>query len=187
MTVRLVTDKTRYSHGEPVEATVRLANLAGEAVSGAPCRVTAMQEGRIIATERLAEDAEIPGTYGAFLKELPQGSMTIRVTGPEVQELLRSEEYTDPVETVVVVDPEDSVEMRNTRCNLPLLKRIAQSTGGMVVPPTALATAVEQLNLAPEVSEEVSQVPLWSRWGCLWLFLGCLTAEWVVRKLKGLA
>ncbi len=104
-----------------------------------------------------------------------------------MQALLREEGYAETVKTDVVIEPPFSPELRNTRCNLPLLTQIAAATGGAVVPPTALPTVLATLNLSPEVSEEVGQVPLWPRWRYLALFLGCLSVEWVMRKLAGLA
>jgi len=44
-----------------------------------------------------------------------------------------------------------------------------------------------QLDLSPEVTERTERQPTWARWACLWVFLGCLTAEWIVRKLGGMA
>jgi hypothetical protein len=91
------------------------------------------------------------------------------------------------VETTVRIDPPNSLELRNTRCNLPLLARLAQSTNGLVLPPTAVATAMNRIDLAPAVTESSSRKPLWDQWLCLWIFLGCLTAEWIIRKLGGLS
>ncbi len=185
-TIRLSTDKTRYKHGETVDVTVRLTRLNGEAVSGlADCRVIARQDGRIVASTNLPENVKRPGEYRTTIKRLPNGSVTLTVVSEP--SLLASEGRTEPVETVVVVEPEDELEMRNTRCNLPLLMQIAKATGGMVVPPTALATLASHLDLEPTVTEQVSQQPVWARWAYLWIFIGCLTAEWVVRKFAGMA
>ena len=80
-----------------------------------------------------------------------------------------------------------TLEMRNTRCNLALLSQIAQRTGGAVLTPTGLEAALSHLEFSPEVSETVSQQPLWTRWIILWIFIGLLTLEWGVRKLLGMA
>ncbi len=185
--VRLVTDKTQYEHGDEVHVTVRLSQRDGDPVSGASCRGVARQSERVVATVDLVEDEDAPGLYAGVFKGLSKGRTTISVAGVEVQSLLAAEGYTDPVETFVVINPDISPELRNTRCNLPLLAQIAEATGGLVVPPTGLAAAVSQLDLSPEVSETVTERPLWTRWTCLWVFLGCLTVEWVVRKSVGLA
>ncbi len=42
-------------------------------------------------------------------------------------------------------------------------------------------------DLEPETTESIARRPLWTRWWCLWVFVGCLAAEWIVRKRIGLA
>ena len=104
-----------------------------------------------------------------------------------VGSLLASEAYSGEVETSIGIELQKTLELRNTRCNLSLLNQIAESSGGQVIPPTALKTVLSQLDLSPKVSQTVSQKPLWAKWTYLWLFLGFLTAEWIIRKLVGLA
>ena len=67
-----------------------------------------------------------------------------------------------------------------------LLEQIAKMTGGQVVPPTAIDEVLRLASLSPEVTETVQRTPLWNRWSNLWIVLGCLSIEWIVRKRKGL-
>jgi hypothetical protein len=186
-TVKISTNKARYTQGDDVEVTARLNSLSGDGVSGADCLVMARQEGHLVAQVELDEDEEQPGVYHGVLKDLPLGSITLSAMGPEIQSLLAEEHHTDPIETEITVDPPETLELRNTQCNLALLSRIAESTGGMTIPPTALETVIKQLDLAPEISETVSQQAVWTRWVLLWIFLACLATEWAVRKLAGMA
>jgi hypothetical protein len=75
--------------------------------------------------------------------------------------------------------------MMDTRCDRALLEQIAKTTGGQIVPPTAVAEVLELASLSPEVHENVERTPLWNRWANLWIILGCLFVEWIVRKAKG--
>jgi len=186
-TVRLTTDKTRYERTDTVLATVQLSELRGGAVTGAAPRVVAYHHEDIVTSVALAEDEEIAGLYRGELKKLPPGSIVLEVAGAQIQSLLAAEGFGKPVRAIITVDPHRSMELRNTRCNLPMLNQLAQSSGGMVVPPTALGPVLSQLDLSPRVSEKVAKRPLWNRWAALWVFLGCLAVEWVVRKLVGLA
>ncbi|MDB6154359.1 MAG: hypothetical protein JWL90_2812, partial [Chthoniobacteraceae bacterium] len=77
--------------------------------------------------------------------------------------------------------------LRNPLCNMPLLRQIADASGGIIVPPTGLAAALQQLNLEPEASETISKQPLWNRWDLFWLFIICLSLEWAGRKFLGLS
>jgi hypothetical protein len=76
--------------------------------------------------------------------------------------------------------------MLDTTTNRALLEQLAEMTGGQVTPPDAMAEVIELASLSPEVSETVRRTPLWNRWMNLWIVVGCLFVEWVVRKHKGL-
>jgi hypothetical protein len=186
-TVHLSTDKARYSRGQSVQVMAQLCRPAGQAVSGAQCRVVAHQQDRVVASVDLAEDAEAPGVYRGQLQGLPVGPVALEVAGAQVQSLLAEEGYTRPVQAIIAMDPAESLELRNTRCNLPLLTQLAQASGGTIVPPTALEAALGDLDLAPRTWQSVSRQPLWTRWAYLWLFLGCAALEWLIRKLVGMA
>jgi hypothetical protein len=186
-TCRLGTDKTGYQQGEEVQASLRLGDLEGRPVQGAKVALTARQDDREIGRGDMSEDAQEPGVYRAVIKGLPAGEVTLTAAGQEVQALLASEGVSQPVETRIRVEPDVSSELRNTRCNLPLLKQIADATGGLVLPPTALEAAATQLDLKPKVTRTLSDQPQWAQWKYLWVFIGCLAAEWVLRKAAGLA
>jgi hypothetical protein len=101
--------------------------------------------------------------------------------------LLASEKYRRPIETVLNMDPSGMVELRHPLCNMSLLREIADTAGGMIVPATGLSGALQQLNLDPEILETVMKKPLWNRWDLFWIFIGCLTLEWGGRKYVGLS
>jgi len=185
-TVKLSTDKTRYAQDEEVLVSAWLNDPEGNAVSGVVVRAVAMHEGSEVAEVTLEEDRQQDGLYTAVLEDLPTGSVRIRAEGPQVSRLLAQEKYDGVVETEVVIDPPDVLELRDTRCNLALLKQVADSTGGLVVPPTGLKAAISHLDLSPEVTEEVRVEPLWAHWGFLVVFLGCLAIEWIIRKSIGM-
>lgn len=186
-TVRLSTDKSRYEQGESVQVSARLRQLDGRAVSGAACRLVALQDGKLLQEIALKEDGSRPGSYLGALEQLPTGPVRLELTGDKVTTLLADEKYRRPIETTVSVDPSGVLELRHPLCNLPLLREIADASGGMVVQPTGLAAALSQLNLEPEVRENVSKKPLWNRWDLFWLFIACLTLEWAGRKYVGLS
>ena len=186
-TVRLSTDKSRYDHGEPVGVSVRLTLLDGRAVRGETVHVSALQEGKLVQEISLKEDTDRPGTYQGTLPQLPVGPVKLQAGGDRIKELLTLENYRRPIETTINIDPNAMVELRHPLCNMPLLREIADASGGMIVPPTGLKAALEQLNLEPEVTETVTKQPLWNRWSFFWIFIVCLTLEWAGRKLLGLS
>jgi len=117
---------------------------------------------------------------------LPAGAYEIVVNGTVVDELLSTTDDQSPIRSRISVDAGDNLELLDTRCNRALLEQIAELTGGQTIPPTALAEVLQLASLSPEVHETVRRTPLWNRWMNLWIVLGCLTVEWIVRKRKGL-
>ncbi len=187
-TVRLSTDKSRYEQGESTEVSVHLSRLDGSPVSGGgPLQIAAIQDGRRIQEFGIREDSSRPGAYHGVLEQLPVGPVRIQVTGDPVKALLADEDYRRPVETTVTIDPSDSLELRHPLCNLALLRELADAGGGILVPPTGLGAALQQMNLEPEVLEHVTRLPLWNRWDLFWIFIICLSLEWACRKYLGLS
>jgi len=186
-TVRLSTDKSRYEQGESVQASVRLSQLDGRRVSGASLQISAVQEGKLIQEITMKEDASRPGTYHGALEALPVGGVKLEVSGDRIKSLLAAENYRRPVETTINIDPSGMLELRHPLANLPLLRQVADASSGIVLPPTALKSALQQLNLDPEVLENITKKPLWNRWDLFWLFILCLTLEWAGRKYLGLS
>jgi len=186
-TVRLTTDKQRYTQDQPVRVRVELADLEATPVGGANVTVVASQDRRPIGRIVLQEEPGRTGSYDGWLGPLPVGSVTLTAEGPQVADLLRAEGVTGPVRCSVQIEPTSRQELRETRCNLALLRRIAEATGGLVVPPTGLETAVAQLDLDAEVSSTVRTRPVWNRWWVLLAVTAGLTVEWLIRKRMGLA
>jgi hypothetical protein len=134
----------------------------------------------------LSPDADVPGRYFGTLSDLAAGAYQLGVRGKVVDELMKQSEEANEVKATITVAATDSIEMLNTQCNRALLEQVAQMTGGQVIPPTALSEVFELVSFTPEVRESIERTPLWNRWSNLFLVLGCLFTEWVVRKAKGL-
>ena len=184
--VRMSTDKNRYNPKEPIEVTVWLKDQTGRPLAGQLLQLSARTLDEEVATAELVSDPEVAGRYFATMESLPAGAYEIVVTGSVVEELLASSEDKSPIRTMVTIDAGDNLEMLDTRCNRALLEQVSEITGGQVVPPTAIAEVLQLASLSPEVNESVQRTPLWNRWLNLWIVLGCLVVEWIVRKRKGL-
>ncbi|NOZ39753.1 MAG: hypothetical protein GXP24_05955 [Planctomycetes bacterium] len=189
--LRLSTDKKRYRPKDPIEVTVWLKDQTGRPLAGQTLQVSARTLENDVAAAELVSDPDIAGRYFCSLESLPPGAYEIVVSGSVVDKLLSSVEDKSPIRAMpirvmIVVDAGDNLEMLDTRCNRTLLEQVAQITGGQVVPPTALAEVLQLASLSPEIHETVRHTPLWNRWTNLWIVLGCLVVEWIVRKQKGL-
>lgn len=184
--VRIITDRVRYDEGQPVTVTVRLSEDDGNPVRGASIAASANQQQGTVATVDLVADDKVPGRYVGTFANLPAGAYRVTATGTEVERLLSATGDQGHAEARINVSAAGSVELLNTRCNISLLRQIAEVTGGQVVPPTAIQELLMLSTLAPEVSETEERVPLWNRWSFLAIAFACLCTEWVARKRLGL-
>ncbi len=185
--VRIQTDKTRYSRGEDVTATVRLTDASGQPIRTASVHVQAKSNDDIVASIPLQEDEKVPGLYRAVFEKLRAGVYKIEPEGDIVKSLMSQQKETEhQVSTLVAIEELLNTEMINTELNLPLLEQISASTGGQVISPLAIPALFRMTNFDPEVTTRTETTPLWNRWPLLWLIAGCLSFEWFVRKQKGL-
>ena len=185
-TVKISTDKPRYEMAESVQVVTQLMELDGSPVRDATVTAAATVDGKVVSSIELVSDANVTGRYVGSFDTLTPGNYEISVSGTDVARLLREEEFTGEIELDVVMEPSLSTEMSDVRSNRPLLAQIASVTGGQVVYPTAIEEVVRLAELSPHVKEETSHRPLWDRWTFLWIIVGCLTVEWLLRKKVGL-
>jgi hypothetical protein len=184
--VRLQTDRTRYADGEPVEVTVWLKDPSGRPLEGEVIQVEARPFNNEAVSMELTPDKEVAGRYFGTLNDLAAGAYQLSVRGRAIDELLKQTEEATDAKATITVTAADSIEMINTQCNRALLEQVAQMTGGQVIPPTALGEVLQLVSFTPEINESIERTPLWNRWSNLFIVLGCLFTEWVVRKAKGL-
>ncbi len=184
--VRLQTDRTRYTEGEPVEVTVWLKDPSGRPLANEEIQVEARMFTDEARSVELKPDSDVAGRYFATLSDLSPGAYQLGVNGKVVEQLLAQAGEANEPKATVTITAGDSVEMLNTYCNRPLLEQIAQISGGQVIPPTAISEVLKLVSFTPEVNETIQRSPLWNRWSNLFIVLGCLFTEWIVRKAKGL-
>lgn len=181
--VHLLTDKNRYEVGDHAQIVLRLTGSDGTPVAGAQCGVKALRDGKKFKEIEMHEEPDTPGMYRGTLEGLTPGPMTLRATGPTVQSLLASEGYQGNVEQLINVDIKSTTELTDPVCNLPLLNQLADASGGALLPPDAVPNALARLNVTPSEQDNIlSRRPLWNRWGLLWIFIGCMTIEWLARR-----
>lgn len=183
--VRVRTDKSRYGSHEAVQCTVVLSDAQGQPVitDGLEVRLVSDEQQR---TAPLLADENRPGEYRAEIRSLPAGVYRIEPAGRAIEDL-GGAQSADRKLASFTVQTELPRELMDTRMDRALAQQIAETTGGQVVPPTAVAEILELSDLEPIVTERQERVPLWLEWKYLWLIFGCLQVEWTVRKWKGLS
>jgi len=184
--VRLTTDQTRYQINERIEVTAWLKDQSGRPLSDQSVHAIARSLDKEVASIVLKPDSSVGGRYFNTFEDFAPGAYEIVLEGQVIDDLGQTNQETLQVHRMITVESHDNLEMLDTRCNRVLLEQVAELTGGQVVPPTAIAEVFQLASLSPEVSETVHRTPLWNRWTNLWIVVGCLIVEWVVRKRKGL-
>jgi uncharacterized membrane protein len=135
---------------------------------GKPVQLTAEASG---SKAGLYEASYVPRQPGAYRAQ-------VTVTAPDGSEVAQ-------VQTGWTSDPA-AEEFRDLRPNRPLLDRIARATGGQVVKASDLEGFVSTL---PTRHAEITEPYIRPVWHQPWVFLLailCLTAEWGLRRWKGL-
>lgn len=90
--------------------------------------------------------------------------------------------------TRFLVDSSDP-ELDNPAADPSMLQGLAEQTGGRVIPAEEFDEFLDQLITAgpPNLSlTQITRVTLWDNWWYLGLFVFAMTAEWFVRKRRGL-
>ena len=184
--VRIRSDKPQYQANESIQVVVRLTDKSGNPlVTTQPLQAMARQSDQEHSTPLVADEL-IPGQYVGTFKSLPPGEYLVEPTGTPVSELMQGAEQ-QLVAANLTVQADLPVEFLDTRCDRGLAQQIADITGGQVLPPTAVEEILRLTNLEPVVAQKLESRPLWLQWKYLWLVFGCLQAEWIVRKVKGLS
>jgi len=184
--VRIRSDKAQYNSDESIQIVVRLTDNSGKPVVTAEELQAIARQGDQEHSAPLVPDDLIPGQYVGEFRSLPPGDYQIEPTGQQVSQLIQGSQQ-QPVSASFTVQADLPVEFLDTRCDRALAQQIADITGGQVLPPTAVEEVLRLTNLEPEVAQKMESRPLWLQWKYLWIVFGCLQAEWIVRKVKGLS
>jgi len=182
--IRIATEKSRYSPDETVYATVKLQDAEGQPVLSETLslQLTSRSLGRTVPLQPVEG---IPGEYQAEILPLPTGVYQIEPHGAEIEPLLAMGDAESKTSFTVLA--ERPLELADTRTNRGLATQLAEVSHGLVIPPTAIGTILNLLDLEPIVTEQTQRVPLWQRWSYLWLIVCCLGVEWSFRKWYGLS
>ena len=192
----LETDKVLYRPGDPIDIRAQsfdehleptskyrlAARWLDRAPSSSPRQAATLEpragepgiaQGRL--TAPAIADLNAPGSSPSAARQV-----TLRVTASEGTKTVAEADL-----DVQILD--DSPEFRDPRPDRPRLEALARETGGAVLTnPVALAERLASRETGPgEVL--VSRSPVWDRPPVWMLLIGLLSAEWIVRRARGLA
>jgi hypothetical protein len=170
------TDRRRYQRSQPIQVRVRFPNPGIAPING---EVVVQIERRGHGSRKLALKPS-GGARNIFEGALPQaaeGDYEVRLLPPPVLE--------GPIPTATFRVDAPAGELERVQMNEPELLRAAATSGGKFFTPRTASTLLKDLPLPQKVPLDTDPpIPLWNTWPVLALFLGLITAEWLLRKRK---
>jgi hypothetical protein len=174
--VRITSNKEIYRGGESIELAAQIYHEDYRPRVGAQVRV--QLAGPQFSQEVILQDAG-DGLYRATLQVLGGGEYQFRGVAEQSGQKIGEDSGRFTVEPF-------SLEFLNTRLNEPLLRQMAQATGGAYGPPDSLANFVARLPLSSISRRDTFDFALWGRTPVLLILLLVLGVEWFVRKRQGM-
>jgi hypothetical protein len=180
--VRVRPVRPTFAGGERVELTGQVYDESMAPVSDASVEVTIQAPDSTQYPYTMEPEGN--GRYALDIGALPQGTYQYEATARLEGQRLGQDRGRFSVGSI-------TLEYRETRANLPLMRQIAQRSGGTSFSPDSAGALGERLAASGAfesvVTTETSEVELWHLWGFLALVLALLAAEWALRKRYGLA
>jgi Putative glutamine amidotransferase len=174
----------KHEHDDPgqgVRLAVRAHDAKFEPLDNATVTIKVTSPaGETLELSGAASDQR-PGSYEASYVPHQPGAYRaeVIVAAPDGSELGRRR-------TGWTSDPA-AAEFRTVRPNRELLARLAEETGGQVIPAAELAAFVADLPNRKLPITEPSITPLWHQAWVFLLAIACLCGEWAIRRWRGLA
>ncbi len=178
--VSLGTEKITYEVGEAVWVRARLRDAFGRPVDNATAEAVMLRDGEEIAAIPLSVDRQAAGLFTGKTDQLPPGryDVRMRVTGRDDADLKAT--------TSFVVVGHQTGELGVLHCNEPLLRQVADASGGRYVREEDAESLLNHLAPKGDDTIEEREVALAQSY---WLFVPLivlLSVEWFVRKRAGL-
>lgn len=178
LTVR--TTKAFYPQGEEVDFISEVYDMTARPVDDATVKVVVGSGDRSVG---LSLSPIGNGRYEGVLHGLAPGEYRYRGTGMADGDTVGSATGRFSV-------GELNLEFRDTRMDAPLLRRLAQTTGGQLYLPGETAALSKDLESLPgfrsSVVEQAHRIELWSWPYTLAAILLLFAAEWILRKQSGM-
>ncbi|HEY3294234.1 MAG TPA: vWA domain-containing protein [bacterium] len=174
--VKIRTTKKVYSGGEPVRfvAQVYGADLAPRDDASIALRATSGSRTEVVPMRGLGN-----GRYEGQLTPWIDGDY--RFTGSAVagKDTLGSDNGLFAVEAF-------NIELMDPRARFDVLQQVAAASKAAFVPASRADSLLSRLQFAPQTITSRKEWSLWSQGPVIWIIIGLLVIEWIVRKRSGM-
>ncbi len=175
--VELTSDRREYRRGETAQLRARFLD-AQLAPAGDDVVVTIDSAGQARRRLKLHRNRAVAGVYEAPVADLTDGRYQVLMIEPQLPDNPPSVQFT------VVAPPG---EFARPEMDARGLAAAAEATHGKFYTLAEAEHILDDLPAGRRVPiQNLPPVPIWNRWWFLAAFLSCLTAEWILRKRKGM-
>jgi hypothetical protein len=174
----LTVDRREYRRGEPVRLRLQFFDERNSPADDDGVTVVVERPGQKNRELTLRRNPTNRGVFEGVLPDAADGTYHARVAVPSLPGGAPAADFS------VVAPPG---EFKTVQMDMAELKAAAQQTNGHYY---TIATSDRLLNDLPEGRqvpiETLEPIVLWNKWPLVFVFVGLLVTEWIVRKRKGL-
>ena len=172
----LTSDRNQYEPGAAVR--LRLRHRGDQLATDQPVELLLQSDRGPQRRVKLSSQPELPGVFETTLDDLPIGRYRVLLAG-------QTEQGAPVAATFEVAAPPG--EMANIERNTDAMLAAAGRSRGWYLPVEQADEVVAQLPQGLRVPlETLPPVELWNRWWMLAGIVGCLSAEWILRKRRAM-
>ena len=174
--VKIRTTKKVYSGGEPVRFTAEVygADLAPRDDAGVEVRATSGARSEVVPMHGLGN-----GRYEGQLTPWTEGEYRFSGFALAGKDTLGTDNGLFAVEAF-------NIELIDTRARFDVLQQIAAASKGAFVPASQADSLFARIQFAPHSITSRKEWALWSQGPVIWMIIGLLVIEWIVRKRSGM-
>ena len=185
--VRLGSDRLSYQPGERVRVVARVSTPDYRPVVDDDVRVAVYRGDERIAGTKLGYRAGSNGIYEVEIEPFTKpGRYRLVLEGDEAGEILAADGVDELATDFLVESAKNAIELSELTVDRDFLNKMAALADGRVVGVGAAASLIDLFGEPSRVVEERLETTLWDTWPVLLLFVGVVTAEWIVRRRGGL-
>lgn len=187
--VRMGTDRTLYHAGDQIIVQARLLDEHRNAITDCPVKAVVLRGDETIRTIDLVPQPDRPGLLQAEIRDLTTpGEYRIELQGDIVTRLLSadSQDGENVGLEIAVESVTANEELLDLVADPSIAVQLADLTNGLVVSPEQANSVLDRLGPKSVYQRKRWTVPLWNLWPVIGVFLGCVSLEWILRRLTGL-
>jgi len=174
--VKLSTDKHVYSTGEPVRVQGQVYAADLSPIDDAAVLVEVKSEDK---SEVLSLRSKGNGLYEAQFNAWGSGDYAFAGSAVARGDTLGKDRGSFVVESF-------NLEWLDARARWDVLQAISRNSGGTFVTADKPDSLFDKLSLPAKIIENSREIPLWNRPLFLWILIGLLAVEWLLRKRSGM-